>query len=370
MNTALPHSIFFQLKEDHFSMVYTGDFDDELTSTLMKINEESMTEALQFKKKISFLITECFQNIIRHAEKPDILNSTNNKPKMFMIRNIGSIFHIASSNLVDNRKKDELAKKLKSINTLKKEELREVYLDALTNNEYGEKGGGGLGLIEMARKSNHPLQFDFEFVNFYFSNFFMQISIEDRNDNEPAEEIKTPGTTLKIKEVMKLYNELLQENVILLRKGDFSRQTILPLLNLVENCIPGQKQLPALNKKIFYLLIEMLQNISKHGSNFNGLHEGIFLVTYKNKAYTIHSGNYVDAGNVEGLKNHLNTLAKMDENALSEAYKSNLLNKEPDNSSNAGIGLIEMFRYGKGNVKYSFTPVSDAVTFFSLSVTV
>lgn len=364
MNSILPYHFFAQLQSDETSLIYTGEFDDELTATLMKVNESSIAEPGKFSKKLSYLIAECFQNIIRHAEKPVILNRTNNKPKMLAIRSTEHVFHIASTNLIDNKKKDELTQTLRKLNTLTKEELKSVYMGAFTNNEFSSKGGGGLGLIEMARKSDYPIQFDFELVNFYFSNFFMQMSILSKV--APKDE---KIEAIKLSSFIKLYNELIDQNILLIRKGDFSQQTILPLLELLGNTVSGKKKLTGMNKKISYLLIEMLQNISKHGSLHNGIHEGIFIITLKDGKYTLHTGNYIDVNHVEGLKRDLHTYSNMDETALAWAYRNNLLHKEPGKKGSAGIGLIELCKYSSEKLNYGFKPVTHDLSFFSLSIT-
>jgi hypothetical protein len=360
----LAYRFFSKLQSDLVSLFYTGEFDDELTAALMKVNESGISDSSKFSKKLSFLLAECYQNIIRHSEKPEIINKTNDKPKMFAIRCTENIFNIASSNLILNTKKDELAHTLRSLNKLSAEQLRAAYMEAFTNNEFSEKGGGGLGFIEMARKSDYPLQFDFEIVNFYYSNFFMQMSVllKDAKLNENEEPIKLSG-------FRELYHEISEENILVVRKGDFSQQTILPLLDLLGNTNFSKKR-SGLTKKTSYLLIEMLQNISKHGSVQNGKKEGIFIISLKNDKYNIQTGNHIDAGRSEELKKQLETLSNMDETALSWAYKNKLLHSETGAKGSAGIGLIELYKYCFGNVSYNFKPVDNKVVFFSLSLTV
>ena len=41
------------------------------------------------------------------------------------------------------------------------EELRVRYVERLCNNDWSDKGGAGLGLISMAKKSNGPLDYEF-----------------------------------------------------------------------------------------------------------------------------------------------------------------------------------------------------------------
>lgn len=365
MSPELSYWFFNKLENDHFSLIYMGEFVDEITETLIRANIASIDEPEILKKKLSFLMVECFQNIIRHADKPEIINVTNNKPKMFLVRNIGKAFYISTTNLIENSKSTSLTSKLKSINKYTREELKADYLDVLANTGFSEKGGGGLGLIEMARKSDSKLEFDFEGINYFFSNFFIQIRLgalnKGENDNSDADILKGSKD---------LYNGMVKENILLLRKGDFSQQTILPLIDLIKSNIDSNKKLPLFKKKTLYILIEVLQNISKHAKEENGKREGLFLISLKNNRYTINTGNFIDIADVEPLKEKLKNLVDLDEKGLAEMYKKKILNNENDKSGNVGIGLIEMGKYSSEKLKYNFKRHSDALSFFSLSITI
>lgn len=363
MSPELTYWFFNRLENDHFSLVYMGKFDEDITETLIRANIAPIDEPEAFKNRLSYLMVECFRNIIMHAVQPEIINVTNNKPKMFLVRNIGDVFYISTTNLVENSKSTNLISKLKNINKFTPEELNADYLDILAQTE---KGGGGIGLLEMARKSDSKLEFDFEFVNYFFSNFFMQIRL---GSFDGEENIKTDAVTLKSSK--DLYNAMVQQNILLIRKGDFSQDSILPLIDLIKSNIDSNKKLQVFKKKTLYILIELLQNISKHAKeNDDGKREGLFMIALKNNHYTINTGNFIDLENVEPLKKKLENLIKLDEKGLSEIYKKNILNQDKEQNGKVGIGLIEMGKYSSEKIKYNFMRYSDTLSFFSLSITV
>lgn len=361
MNPELSYRFFNKLEKDQFSLIYIGEFDDQMTATLMRINETGIEEPKAFRKTISFLLAECFQNIIRHADKPEIINRTNNKPKMISLRNIGNVFYIASSNLIHNMKKEGLLLKLKSINTLTQAELKTTYMEALDHNEISDKGGAGLGLIEMARRSGFPIEFDFDFINYFFSNFFSQFRAVSGNEEN--------NYTININNTKALYHDMLAENILMIRKGDFSQQSILPLFTMIENSLSTERNLQGNRKRIMYLLIEMLQNISKHAARHNDMCEGIIIIAVKNGRYVIGTGNYIENEHINGLKEKLEGLMNMDQDQLAEIYKKKLFN-ESSPGENAGIGLIEISKYSTEKLKYDLKPINDTLSFLSLSITV
>jgi hypothetical protein len=366
METEIAYRFFNRLKNDYFSLAYLGEFDDELTSALMKANETSIIEPQVLKKRLSFLIAECFQNIIRHEDKPEIITRTNNKPKVLLIRNIGNKHYISSTNLVSNTKKEGLISKLKKINTFSAETLKEAYMDAFENNEMSDKGGAGLGLLEMARKTESPLEYSFEFVNYFLSVFYFQICMEAKKTEENEQD---SNEIVHIDETVQLYNFMLSENILMIRKGDFSQESILPLIDLIEGNLKFQANFSGSKKKTVYMLVELLQNLSKHAIKIEDQREGIFMISTKNNKYVLTAGNYIYINDVELLRKKLESIKDLDKHELMEIYKETL-KKEVGLSGNAGIGLIELCKYSSEKIRFSFKPVDETMSFFSLSITV
>ena len=59
--------------------------------------------------------------------------------------------------------------------------LRKLHKEILNNNTFSEKGGGGLGFLDISRKSGSKLKFDFRPFdeNFTYFDFETQIKIEN-----------------------------------------------------------------------------------------------------------------------------------------------------------------------------------------------
>jgi hypothetical protein len=367
MNSEILFSLFKKLADDQFTLICMGEFDDELTTSLIRMNETEIGEPKILRRRLSFLIAECFQNIIWHPDKPEILNRTNNKPKMFLVRNVENNFYIASTNLIDNTKIPGLETKLKSINALTQDELKSEYIRALAStHKPADKGGTSLGLLQMALKSGNQPDFEFEFVNYFFSVFYIQLRVKWLNASNDVD-----SSLISINDTKALYQEMLTENVLLLRKGDFSQQSILPLIEYMEkNARVLESGSGVSRKKIIYILIELLQNMCKHAAEIDGRREGVFIMSVKDGKYVLSTGNYIDSSKVDFLKNKLKLLSGMSSDELDEAYRKNLPKKESRPEEKAGLGLIEICKYSTEKIKYSFIPVSDKVSFFISNVTI
>lgn len=68
-----------------------------------------------------------------------------------------------------------LGERIQQLNVLSKEELKKLHLLILSNNEYSVKGGGGLGLVDVARKTESKLVA--EFYPFEKNNYLYLLKI-------------------------------------------------------------------------------------------------------------------------------------------------------------------------------------------------
>ncbi len=152
-----------ELERDRLSLIFNGEVTDEITDGIIRItdyNVNNMEELAKMRKKVSFILLECFQNLVRHG-KPS--NAPQEAPSaLFSTRLIDGSNYVSSINLIDVSEIDRLKEKLTLVNTLEKDKLKALYLEVLNNTEISTKGGAGLGLIEIARRTGRPLGFDFE----------------------------------------------------------------------------------------------------------------------------------------------------------------------------------------------------------------
>jgi hypothetical protein len=118
------------------------------------------------------------------------------------------------------------------------------------------------------------------------SIFFIQIVVKSKKESNKAQVIEEEeydefGDNTTMAKFKELYKQMVDEDVLMIRKGDFSQEAILPLLNIIETNLSTNSKWHGIKKKTIYLLIEMLQNISKHGKETNGITDGIFIITKK-----------------------------------------------------------------------------------------
>ncbi|MFI5150698.1 MAG: DUF6272 family protein, partial [Bacteroidia bacterium] len=86
-------------------------------------------------------------------------------------------YNIITGNYIKSRNVSGLKNRLDEINKLSKEELKDYYKMVLNNGEMSDKGGGGLGMIDIARKTGEKLNYNFMPVDDSYSFFSLNIKI-------------------------------------------------------------------------------------------------------------------------------------------------------------------------------------------------
>lgn len=171
MKTAHPQRLFSDLQaslqartaEDDGGVLlsFSGYLNTAVHDALMLIAENALQGAGAKRKlvnRICSALVESLQNVSRHGW----VNDAGNIQLYLTLEQTPLGFQIRSGNLVDFDMAADLRTNLSEVNGLTHEALRVRYVERLCNNDWSEKGGAGLGLISMAKKSNGPLDYQFE----------------------------------------------------------------------------------------------------------------------------------------------------------------------------------------------------------------
>ena len=161
--------------DNHLILVYEGEFTQEITKSVLAMAERNMDssgEESSIKRKVFNVMVECLQNIVKHAN-----DVQNNHSAIFLVGKQENEYIIVSGNPIDNSHVDQLKEKLDQINDLDKDGLKSLYKDIIKNTEISDKGGAGLGFVDMARKSGNPLEYEFSSIDDNSSFFCLKSSI-------------------------------------------------------------------------------------------------------------------------------------------------------------------------------------------------
>lgn len=167
-----------------------------------------------------------------------------------------------------------------------------------------------------------------------------------------------------------IHSQFIHQNMLMLYKGNFSQNTVVPLLHMMEENMHGMIDELVLQKKIFNVLVEVLQNISKHGHiNDREQKFGMFMIGKADAGYFVSAGNLIKNEHAEKLSAKLSALAKLEVGELNALYKKSL-RKPHGTKSGAGLGLIDIYRDSNSRVEFDFSKVNEQQSFYSIAITI
>lgn len=178
------HDFYDKMDRDNILLSFKGDITAELLTSILQIIEskmDNMQEEPKLKKKVYIVLVELLQNLYHHMDDPSREAGNANdasRTAIFMIGKEQNHYNVITGNYIKNDKVTGLKKKLDDINSLPPEELKEHYKKILNNGQMSDKGGGGLGMIDIARRTGKPLFYQFAPISDAYSFFTLNIVIE------------------------------------------------------------------------------------------------------------------------------------------------------------------------------------------------
>lgn len=178
------YNVYKSMKRDDIILSFKGDVTQDLLSSVYQIMESRLQNAeedIKRKKKFYHILVECLQNVYHHMES---LQHKKDKDEfdgsaIFIIGKAeAGGYLIVTGNYILKPNAIELGKKLQKINAMNAEELRTHYLETLSTTELSDKGGAGLGMIDIARKSGHKIQFSFNDISDSYSFFSLAVTVK------------------------------------------------------------------------------------------------------------------------------------------------------------------------------------------------
>ena len=362
------YDLFDRVGNDDFEYIYRGVFTQNLTRKILSLAESNLQRFVDkgsLQNRIYFIMVEGLQNVTRQQRVESA--ATDEHLGIFAIQKKGNRYLITTGNSIVNSKVELLKEKLEQVSNLDREEIKELHREIVGRGELSAKGGAGLGLIEMARRSGNKLSFDFEYIDLYWSYFYLQTEIPSRTyGNSAVEELETS----KFMRDMKSLNRILSKRNILLNfNGNFNQNNILSLLSIIK----GQMRVSRAAKKVYNIMVEMLQNISKHGNDYQDSDDGnsgIFSLAQTEEEYILSSGNYILNKYVDELREKLDLINSLDTSELNEYFNKILLEQITIDPKKTGLGFVDIRLKCNKKVAYDFRKLDDEFSFFTLQTSI
>jgi len=361
----LAYNLFNAMKQGSLKYIYRGHFSRSITEDILNLTETNLERTIaksQIRKRIYFIMVECLQNIVRHQDAE--LNEIINQPGIFAIQRKDADYYITTGNIIQVENINPLKSQIEKINSFEETELKEYYLEILREGKISEKGGAGLGLVEMARKSGNKLSYNFTSINKQYSYFYLHTQIPCKKT-----EVKTTSNLESTLEDIKNLHAVLNKNNILISFcGNFNQESLISLLSMLEGQMLDNTSLKI---KLFNIMVELLQNIVKHASQIVTTEDepdeipGIFFLCQNEDYFILNTGNFIEAKTVGKFKANLEYVNQLTFDELDNHYNRILLDFEIDDPKRSGLGLYDIRLKSGQQYQYDFQTVDDKYVFYS-----
>ncbi len=177
------YDLYNKMEGNNIMLSFKGDITSELMTSILHIMEsrlDNLKEEPKVKKKVYNVLVECLQNLYHHIDEvPDVHVKKNNSGRsaIFMIGIGDNHYSIVTGNYMLTKKVASFKEQLERINAMSSDELKSLYKEILNNDRLSEKGGGGLGMIDIVRKAGQKLNYNFAEINDKYSFFSLNIKV-------------------------------------------------------------------------------------------------------------------------------------------------------------------------------------------------
>lgn len=175
--------------------------------------------------------------------------------------------------------------------------------------------------------------------------------------------------------VYEFYKSMKEHEITLVYEGEITHQITKAFTSLTESNMAKEEESNSVQKKVFHVMVECLQNISKHADDF-GTNDylfsgrGIFMVAKGKDEYTVTTGNAIENNKMPELKRLLEQVNSLEKDKLTELYKKQIKEGRLSDKGGAGLGFIDIKRKTGKNLEYHFLPITQNASFFLLTSTI
>lgn len=158
------------------------------------------------------------------------------------------------------------------------------------------------------------------------------------------------------------------KKVITSYHGQMDQDRISMLSYTAEHQLDNEGARRGTIKKIFNILIEMLQNIHLHGAISDKMGNPFNLILAQNMdEYQLTCTNMVRVETAKKITNALEHIKRMNEKELKNHYMEVLSNEQYSVQGGAGLGLITIALKCHNHFTFDNIPINDQITLFSIT---
>ncbi len=166
------------LQENGVVLIYLGKFDYNVTQMFSLITEQETElhhESKDLSRRLNHAVIEVLQNMTKHST--EFYAELKFGKGMFMLGKNEDSYVIYTANKIPKENVAKLTSSIDEVNSYDYKDLRTIYKAQLKEGKLSEKGGAGLGLIDIARKSGGKLEYDIKPLTDELDYFIFKVNV-------------------------------------------------------------------------------------------------------------------------------------------------------------------------------------------------
>jgi len=357
-----------KMKKERLLFVYRGVVTNENSSSLLMLLEKEM-ESSDFgfvgRKRLFMFVLESLQNVSRHSTGNQHANMS-----LVVFSKTANSYTVTTGNVISASERDSLKLRLDEINNLLTKDIRNVYRQMLCTAEFSDKGGAGLGLIEMAKKTGSKLDYDFIPLDNNYSYFILSKTVDPGGSGIHPEIDEKP---FQGKEFSQLEKLLAENNIYMIWSGHVSSEIGKEVLSFTETTLAEEDIELNMRKGIFSILVEMLENVVKFGPGTEYEEQfgmPVTMLRMENNVYSLTTGNLIANENIACFREKIDKVNEYDKAGLKELFRLSLSEQTANSDSTGNMGLIYMAKKSGSKLIYKFEEINDIYSYFTLTVNI
>ena len=173
--------------------------------------------------------------------------------------------------------------------------------------------------------------------------------------------------------LQQLHTIMNHEKAVLVYSGEFNQDIVKSMLTYAEGKLTATGVDDLVKKKMFNVMVEMLQNITKHQftSEQEKIVEPCFVLIENEHDFNVVTGNPIRTDKIEIVTEKIDKVNSLNAEELKEYYKQARLNSRISDVGGAGLGFIDMARKSENKLDYGIFAIdSDEYNYFTLKATI
>ena len=175
-----------EIRENNIILSFEGTMSQGVLTALIDAlrekviaNNVDLPDSMQFAiRKICAILVELAQNIQNHSLEQALQDNISSGLGIIIIRETKNGFTLTSGNNALKADAENLISYCGKLNSLDEVGLKALYKEKLRKERAKNVNGGGIGLIEMKRKSNQPFEYEMQPIDDKTVFFSLSVNLD------------------------------------------------------------------------------------------------------------------------------------------------------------------------------------------------